>query len=83
MIRSALEDADAKWKPTPTDPDGWLITKDDMKRGPNALRKDKAAQIDTFTAMADAVPPRAYFVGGTDWRKHGKFPPPNLRVAQA
>ena len=32
-IRSAIEDPDAKWKPTPTQPDGWLITKDDMKRG--------------------------------------------------
>jgi Protein of unknown function (DUF3987) len=70
-IRSAIEDPDAKWKPTPAQPDGWVITKDDMKRGPNALRKDKAAQIYTFTTMADAVPPRVYLVGGMDLRKHG------------
>jgi hypothetical protein len=70
-IRSAIEDPDAKWKPTPTQPDGWLITKDDMKRGPNTLRKDKAAQIDTFVAMSDAIPPRAYIVGVNDLRKHG------------
>jgi Protein of unknown function (DUF3987) len=70
-IRTAIEDPDAKWKPVTTHPDGWLITKDDMKRGPNALRKDKAAQIDTFVAMADAVPPRAYIVNGNDLRKHG------------
>lgn len=70
-IRSAIEDPDAKWKPTPTQPDGWLITKDDMKRGPNVLRKDKAAQIDTFVAMADAIPPRAYIVGANDLRKQG------------
>ena len=70
-IRSAIEDPDAKWKPTPTQPDGWLITKDDMKRGPNVLRKDKAAQIATFVAIADAIPPRAYIVGVNDLHKQG------------
>jgi len=56
------------WKPTPAQPDGWYLTKDDRKRGPREMRKGRTQERDAvwtsmFEAMASAEPPRAYFIG--------------------
>jgi Protein of unknown function (DUF3987) len=67
-LRRTVENPDAKWKPTPAQPDGWYMTKDDRKRGPNEMRSGTTRERDElwlsmFAAMASAEPPRAIFVG--------------------
>lgn len=67
-LRRTVENPDAKWKPTPAQPDGWYLTKDDRKRGPNEMRSGTTRERDElwlsmFGAMASAEPPRAIFVG--------------------
>jgi hypothetical protein len=57
-----------KWKPTPAEPDGWYLSKDDRSRGPGEMRGGKAQDrnatwLSMFEAMASAEPPRAYFIG--------------------
>jgi hypothetical protein len=69
-LKRAVE-ATSGWKPAEAEPDGWVITKDDRKRGPNELRFQGAGQTaerervwkSMLEAMASARPPRVYFIG--------------------
>ena len=70
-IRRAVEDTGLRWKPADAVPDGWIITKDDWKRGPNEMRLNAKGQTEErtrvwtsmFEAMSTAEPPRAYLIG--------------------
>ena len=67
-VRRTVESSDVKWKPTPAEPDGWYLSKDDRSRGPGEMRGGKAQDrnatwLSMFEAMASAEPPRAYFIG--------------------
>jgi Protein of unknown function (DUF3987) len=77
ILRTVEDPDDKRWKPTPAQPDGWYLTKDDRKRGPNEMRfsgkgqtnEREAVWMSMFNAMASAEPPRAYLIG--DPRKPG------------
>jgi hypothetical protein len=65
-LRRAIENPRAGWKPTPAEPDGWYLTRDDRNKGPGEMRlpeKEKTAERDAvwksmFEAMASAEPAR-------------------------